>query len=144
MHRIVAKSTLTLVFAAVVLTGCSGSDSKDAPTKTSTPAPHSASTPATSPASTPESPSTTKPAGTPTSATDLIGDWADPKADWTVHFKKDGTYVEDFEGNVDFQHGTYKIKGTTVSLVGGDGYTNKGAVKGDALKFRLGTLRRVS
>ena len=61
-----------------------------------------------------------------------------------VHFHKDGTYVEDFEGVTDFRVGTYTVDGTKVSLIGDDGNTDAGTVEGETLKFKLGTLTRMS
>ena len=37
----------------------------------------------------------------------------------------------------------YKLDGDTISLIGDDGNTDKGTVKGDTLVFRLGTLTKV-
>ena len=88
-------------------------------------------------------PSPTTPA-TPTiaAAQDLVGNWHDTAARWTVHFHKDGTYVEDFQGVTDFRVGTYKLEGDTISLIGDDGNTDKGTVKSGTLVFRLGTLTK--
>ncbi|MEJ7635144.1 hypothetical protein [Aeromicrobium sp.] len=73
----------------------------------------------------------------------LRGDWQDTKAKWVVHFHEDGTFVEDFEGVVDFRVGKYSVDGDTVSLIGDDGNTDKGTVKGETLVFKLGTLTRM-
>ncbi len=73
---------------------------------------------------------------------DLVGDWEDVEAQWAVHFNEDGTFVEDFQGIVDFRVGTYDIKGETVSLIGDDGNTTTGTVAGVTLVFKLGTLAR--
>ena len=78
----------------------------------------------------------------PATAADLVGDWQDVNVQWTVHFKDDGTYVEDFEGNIDFRVGKYAISEGVVSLIGDDGNTDKGAVEGQTLAFKLGTLTR--
>ena len=78
----------------------------------------------------------------PATAADLVGDWQDVNAQWTVHFKDDGTYVEDFDGNIDFRVGKYAISEGVVSLIGDDGNTDKGAVEGQTLAFKLGTLTR--
>ncbi len=72
----------------------------------------------------------------------LVGDWEDTEAQWTVHFNPDGTFVEDFQGIVDFRVGTYQVKDETVSLVGDDGNTTTGTISGDTLVFDLGTLTR--
>ncbi|GAA3511836.1 hypothetical protein GCM10022234_03050 [Aeromicrobium panaciterrae] len=73
---------------------------------------------------------------------DLVGDWEDVEAQWAVHFNEDGTFVEDFQGIVDFRVGTYDISGETVSLIGDDGNTTTGTVTGVTLVFKLGTLIR--
>ena len=88
---------------------------------------------------------TSTPSSTPSSdgTVELTGDWHDTDAKWTVHFKADGTFVEDFEGINDFRVGTYNVDGDTVSLIGDDGNTDKGAITGETLVFRLGTLTRV-
>ena len=83
---------------------------------------------------------------TPTSTTpagvDVVGDWHDEAAQWTVHFHKDGTFVEDFQGLTDFRVGRYRLNGDTISLIGDDGNTDQGTVKGDSLVFNLGTLTK--
>jgi hypothetical protein len=100
----------------------------------------------------PEEPSpTTTTVATPTPSVDssskgaleLRGDWHDPKAEWIVHFHEDGTFVEDFKGLTDFRVGKYSVDGATVSLIGDDGNTDKGTIKGDTLVFRLGTLTKM-
>ena len=80
---------------------------------------------------------------TPEAATDLVGDWEDPKEKWVVHFRDDGTYVEDYQGVKDFRVGEYSIEGDTVKLEGDDGNTDEGTVEGATLVFELGTLERV-
>jgi hypothetical protein len=85
---------------------------------------------------------TAVPSGTPTKASDLVGDWTDPKADWTVHFKADGTYVQDFQGVKEFLSGTYALQGDQVQLISGEGDADLGTVQGESLVFRLGTLTR--
>lgn len=121
-----AVATFALVVGAFALTACGQSD-----------------TPVTQPTQ-----ATTTPAAAPTTpanialASDLVGDWQDVKAEWTVHFKDDGTYVEDFQGNDNFRVGKYDLVEGTVSLIGDDGNTDKGAVEGQSLAFKLGTLTR--
>ena len=85
---------------------------------------------------------TVAPSGTPTKTSDLVGDWSDAKADWTVHFKQDGTYVSDYDGVKGFLSGTYKLDGTQVQLISGEGDADLGTVQGDTLVFKLGTLTR--
>jgi hypothetical protein len=80
---------------------------------------------------------------TPQAAVDLVGDWEDPDEKWTVHFRADGTYVEDYQGVKDFRVGEYSISGDTVRLEGDDGNTDEGTVEGETLVFELGTLERV-
>jgi hypothetical protein len=124
-------ATGALVVAGLTLSGCNSSGgSDDEPTTPSSSSPTDSASP------TPSEPAV------PETADDLVGDWADPDAQWTVHFKDDGTYVEDFQGVTDFRVGTYEISDGTVSLIGDDGNTDKGAVEGDTLVFKLGTLAR--
>ena len=78
----------------------------------------------------------------PEVAADLVGDWEDPDEKWTVHFRDDGTYVEDYQGVKDFRVGEYAIDGDTVKLEGDDGNTDEGTVEGETLVFKLGTLER--
>jgi hypothetical protein len=89
--------------------------------------------------------SATTPTTEPTSdtAASLVGDWHDVDAKWVVHFHDDGTYVEDFQGVTDFRVGTYAVEGSTVSLIGDDGNTDKGTITDDTLVFKLGTLTRM-
>ena len=87
---------------------------------------------------------TAVPTGTPKTAADLVGDWTDPAAEWTVHFKDDGTYVQDFQGVKDFLSGTYKLEGDQVQLISGEGDADLGKVEGATLVFRLGTLTRAT
>ena len=78
----------------------------------------------------------------PEVGTDLVGDWEDTGEKWTVHFRDDGTYVEDYQGVKDFRVGKYTIEGDTVKLEGDDGNTDEGTVEGETLVFKLGTLQR--
>ena len=126
MKMRMAIATFALVIGPLALTACGTKDTPSEPTSTAT------STAAPAP---------TTPA-TISSAADLVGDWEDVDAQWTVHFKDDGTFVEDFEGVKDFRVGEYTIEGDEVSLVGGDGNTEKGSVEGQTVKFNLGTLTR--
>ncbi|WP_159538203.1 hypothetical protein [Aeromicrobium sp. 9AM] len=123
--------TAIVGLALLVLGACGKSDEPaDKPTATES--------------TTTDSPTTPAPDPTDDAASALVGDWHDVKAKWVVHFHKDGTYVEDFEGVTDFRVGTYELDGTKVSLVGDDGNTDVGTVEDDALVFKLGTLTRVS
>ena len=89
------------------------------------------------------SPSPVATNATPEAAVDLVGDWEDPDEKWIVHFRDDGTYVEDYQGVKDFRVGEYSIEGDTVKLEGDDGNTDEGTVEGETLVFELGTLERV-
>ena len=131
MNRRMTMVTAIVGLALLGLGACGTSDDPaDAPatrettTSSSTPAP------------------TSEPTDEPSSA--LSGDWHDVDAKWVVHFHDDGTYVEDFEGVKDFRVGTYSVDGTTVSLIGDDGNTDKGTIEGETLVFKLGTLTRMS
>jgi len=122
-------ATAALLLAA--LTGCgtyTGSSDDSTPSETA-----SSSTP---------SPSATTDA-LPEGEADLVGHWEDPKEKWTVHFRDDGTYVEDYQGVKDFRVGKYSIEGDTVKLEGDDGNTDEGTIEGETLVFKLGTLERV-
>jgi hypothetical protein len=126
MKRRMTMATAVVALALVTLSGCGTDDNPPA------------AAPSTSPSSTTPSADPTTPA-----ASDLAGDWHDVKAQWTVHFHDDGTFVEDFEGVTDFRVGKYTVVGTTVSLIGDEGDTDVGKIEGDTLVFRLGTLTRI-
>jgi len=98
--------------------------------------------PGPSPSATSASPTTPPTNAVPEQPADLVGDWEDPAEDWTVHFKDDGTYSEDYQGVEDFRVGQYRIEGDTVVLEGDDGNTDEGTVEGERLAFKLGTLER--
>jgi hypothetical protein len=121
-------ATAVLVGSSLVLSGCGSSSDEPSDEPTS--------------ASPSESPSASATPEVPASAEDLVGDWNAPGAEWTVHFKDDGTFVEDYQGVTDFRVGKYELTDGTVSLIGDDGNTDKGAVEGDTLVFKLGTLSR--
>lgn len=126
MNRRMTMVTAIVSLALVGLGGCGKSDDpKDSPTTSKT-----TTTPTTEP--------------TPDAAAELVGDWHDVAAKWVVHFHEDGTYVEDFQGVKDFRVGTYAVDGSTVSLIGDDGNTDKGTIEGETLVFKLGTLTRMS
>ncbi len=95
---------------------------------------------------TPAEPSATTPSATvesddPRSA--LVGSWRADDANWTVHFAADGTFTEDFEGNVDFRRGTYHVQDGIVFLEGDDGQTTEGELAGETINFKLGMLERL-
>lgn len=125
------KLRMTMVTAIVGLSlvglgACGTSDSGGEAPSTDTPT--SSATPSAEP--------------TDDAAAGIAGDWEDPKADWTVHFNEDGTFVEDFQGVTDFRVGKFTADDTTVSLIGDDGNTDKGTIEGDTLVFKLGTLTK--
>ena len=126
------RMTMATVLTGAVMAlaaGC-GSDASDGPSTES-----SAPTAAASEAPT---------AGTQDgSAAALVGDWEIPTEQYTLHLADDGTFVEDFQGVVDFRTGTYEVDGDTVSLVGADGNTDKGKIVGETLEFTLGTATRL-
>jgi len=97
--------------------------------------------PATSPEPSATTPSATVPADDPRAA--LVGSWRADEASWTVHFKEDGTFTEDFEGTVDFRRGTYRVEDGLVYLEGDDGNTTEGEIDGERLNFKLGMLERL-
>jgi hypothetical protein len=121
--------TAIVGLALLGLGGCGKSDEPaDEPTTSASQSPTASATPTTEPTS--------------DAAGEIVGDWQDTEADWTVHFHDDGTYVEDFQGVTDFRVGKYTVDGTTVSLVGDDGNTDAGKIEGETLVFKLGTLTR--
>ena len=128
MKMRMAIATFTLVVGAFALSACANKGGTvTTPTNT---------------VSTTTVPTVTTTPSVPVTAADLVGDWQDVKAEWTVHFKADGTYAEDFQGMTDFRVGKYAISEGVVSLIGDDGNTDKGAVEGQAMAFELGTLTR--
>jgi hypothetical protein len=128
----IRRMTLVTAAASLALLGLAGCGTSEEPEATSP----STSAP-TTPGPTPSVDPSTK------GAVALRGDWHDTKEDWVVHFHEDGTFVEDYQGLTDFRVGKYAVKGTVVSLIGDDGNTDKGEVKGETLVFRLGTLTRM-
>lgn len=73
----------------------------------------------------------------------LRGDWQIPSEQYVLHLVEDGTFIEDFQGVLDFRTGKYKVDGDTLSLVGDDGNTDKAKITGDSLEFTLGTATRL-
>jgi len=73
----------------------------------------------------------------------LVGSWRADDANWTVHFAADGTFTEDFEGNVDFRRGSYRVEDGIVFLEGDDGQTTEGEISGETINFKLGMLERL-
>lgn len=132
MNRRMTMVTAIAGLALAGLSACTSSDDPDATAPTTT-----ATSTATTNGPTPSVDPSTK------GAIKLRGDWQDTKAKWVVHFHEDGTFVEDFQGQVDFRVGKYSVDGTVVSLIGDDGNTDKGSIEGETLKFKLGTLTRM-
>jgi hypothetical protein len=129
------RMTMATVLIGAVLAlaaGC-GSDTSDGPSTSSTASPTPTATISEAPSVDPQDPAAVK----------LRGDWEIPSEQYTLHLVEDGTFVEDFQGVVDFRTGKYKVDGDTVSLVGDDGNTDKGKIVGDSLEFTLGTATRV-
>ena len=125
-------ATVALLLAALAgcgtYTGSSDTGGSDEATPSETASSSTPSPPATDPL--------------PGEAADLVGDWEDPKEKWTVHFRDDGTYVEDYQGVKHFRVGEYTVDGDTVTLEGDDGNTDEGTIEGETLVFKLGTLER--
>lgn len=135
-----ARMTMTTGLVAVMVVALAACGTDEEPGgNAATPSPNaSESTSESAPA-----PAPSDSAGTPEATTDLVGEWQDPKADWTVRFNSDGSFTEDFEGVTDFRVGTYSLKDGVVSLEGDDGNTDRGTVDGTTLTFRLGSLQRM-
>ncbi|MFC5678098.1 hypothetical protein [Aeromicrobium endophyticum] len=122
-----------LTGAVLALAAGCGSDSSDGPSTDATASPTPSATISEAPSVDPQDPA----------AVELRGDWEIPSEQYTLHLVEDGTFVEDFQGVVDFRTGKYKVDGDTISLVGDDGNTDKGKIVGDTLEFTLGTANRV-
>lgn len=125
MNLRMTLATSVAVTALLALSGCNDSGDKAEPSAS----PSSSETASPSASATPDE-------------AELVGTWSDEKADWTVHFNDDGTFVEDYQGIKDFRVGTYEVDGETVKLIGDDGNTTTGTVTGVTLVFKLGTLIR--
>ena len=121
-------ATAAFLLAALTACGPFGGESDD---------------PSPSTSASPSEPSASATNAVPEAADDLVGDWEDPDEKWTVHFRDDGTYVEDYQDVKDFRVGEYSVDGDTVKLKGDDGNTDEGTVEGETLVFKLGTLERV-
>lgn len=130
MHSRVTLATAVLSIA--VLTGC-GSDGSDG--ETASPSPSASASPSISeaPSVDPEDPA----------AVELRGDWEITAEDYVLHLIEDGTFIEDFQGVIDFRTGKYSVEGDTLSLVGDDGNTDEGKIVGETLVLGLGTATRV-
>lgn len=129
------KAMLTIAAAALAVLAACGSSQETPAAESTTPAPSSSTSAAAEPSTTPTS-------GAVASAEDLVGTWSDPAAEWTVRFAADGSYAMDFQGNVDFQSGTYSYSDGTVTLSNDEGADEGTVTDNGSLEFRLGTLER--
>jgi hypothetical protein len=121
-------ATAALLLAALTACGSSGGDGD----------------PTSAPSETSSSPTAPATNAVPEEPADLVGDWEDPKEKWTVHFRDDGTFAEDYQGVEDFRVGEYSVEDGTVTLEGDDGNADEGTIEGETLVFKLGTLERKS
>ncbi len=134
MNRRMSLATGVAALALNTLAACGSDDGPGTPDGSSP-------SPSTS-ASASESPTAAEPTGDPADAADLAGTWRDDEADWTVTFKADGTFSEDFQGVPEFRTGDYEVADGVVTLQGGDGNDDEGTIKDGTLVFKLGTLVR--
>jgi len=133
MHRRVTLATAIAGTVLTMLAGC-GSDSSGSSGNDISPAP---STPSATISEAPD----VDPADP--AAVALRGDWQIPSEDYVLHLVEDGTFVEDFQGVLDFRTGKYSVDGDTISLIGDDGNTDEGTVVDETLVFTLGTATRL-
>jgi hypothetical protein len=134
-----ALSTV-LATAALTLAAC-GDDDTASPSDPETSASPSASAPSAEPTEQPTSPATPS-AEAPTGiAAELVGDWADEKREWVLHFQDDGTFTLDVDGN-ETTSGSFSVDGDVVTLTGADGNDQTGTIVGEDLEFPFGTLVR--
>ncbi|MCW2747986.1 MAG: hypothetical protein JWP10_1128 [Nocardioidaceae bacterium] len=119
-----------VLLSALVLSGCNN-DSQSV-----------SDDPTTEVTTAPTTPASSEPTAGEITAETIVGDWEAPDVEWVMHFKSDGTFVEDFEGVTDFRTGNFKVDGSTVTLEGGDGENDSGKIEGETLIFTLGTLKR--
>lgn len=134
MKQRMTMATAGIGIALAVLAGC-GSDSDGDSAEPTSPA-----TTTPTPAITSEAPSVDPEAP---GAAELRGDWEITSEDYVLHLIEDGTFVQDYQGIKDFRTGKWSVEGDTISLVGDDGDTDEGTIKGDTLVFTLGTATRV-
>ncbi|TCI97477.1 hypothetical protein [Aeromicrobium sp. IC_218] len=132
--------TTVLATAALTLSACAD-DEPETPSDPETSASPSESATSAAPTeepTTPASPSAETPTGV---AADLVGDWADETGEWALHFKDDGTFTLDVDGN-ETTSGSFSVEGDVVTLTGADGNDQTGRIVGEDLEFRFGTLVR--
>ncbi len=135
MNRRMSRATGVAALVLVTVAACGTDDGPGTPEGSSPSPSASSSTPSASPSS-------AAPTEDPATAADLAGTWRDDAKDWTVTFRADGTFTEDFQGVPKFRTGDYEVSDGVVQLIGGDGNTDRGTVKDGTLVFRLGTLVR--
>jgi len=133
MHRRVTLATAIAGAVLTMLAGCGTSESDgssgEIPPPSASPTPSISEAPSVDP---------NDPA-----AVALRGDWEIKAENYVLHLVEDGTFIEDFQGVVDFRTGKYSVDGDTISLVGDDGNTDDGKIVGDTLEFTLGTATRL-
>lgn len=132
MNRRMSLATGVAALALSTLAACGSDDGPGTP---------EGSSPSSS-ASASSSPTSAAPTEDPADAADLAGTWRDDEVDWTVTFKADGTFSEDFQGVPEFRTGDYEVTDGVVTLMGGDGNDDEGTIKDGTLVFKLGTLVR--
>lgn len=132
MNRRMSLATGVAALALSTLAACGSDDGPGTP---------EGSSPSSS-ASASASPTSAAPTEDPADAADLAGTWRDDEVDWTVTFKADGTFSEDFQGVPEFRTGDYEVTDGVVTLMGGDGNDDEGTIKDGTLVFKLGTLVR--
>lgn len=133
--------TTVLATAALALSACAD-DEPETPSDSETSASPSASATSAAPTETPTTAPASPSAETPTGvAADLVGDWADETGEWALHFKDDGTFTLDVDGN-ETTSGSFSVEGDVITLTGADGNDQTGRIVGEDLEFRFGTLVR--
>lgn len=130
MNRRMSLATGVAALALSTLAACGSDDGPGTPEGSSPSSSASAS------------PTSAAPTEDPADAADLAGTWRDDEVDWTVTFKADGTFSEDFQGVPEFRTGDYEVTDGVVTLMGGDGNDDEGTIKDGTLVFKLGTLVR--
>ncbi|WP_019145244.1 hypothetical protein [Aeromicrobium massiliense] len=133
--------TTVLAAAALTLSACADDEPETPsdPETSATPTESATSAaPTTEEPTTPASPTPDAPTGV---AADLVGDWADEKNEWVLHFQDDGTFTLDVDGN-ETTSGSFSVEGDVVTLTGADGNDQTGRIVGEDLEFRFGTLVR--
>jgi hypothetical protein len=125
-------ATAVTTVALATLSAC-GSDSSDTAATDPTASPTPTATISEAPSVDPQDPA----------AVALRGDWEIASEQYVLHLVEDGTFIEDYQGVIDFRTGKYEVDGDTISLVGDDGNTDQGTVSGDTIELGLGTATRL-